>query len=114
MLDAKTISEKVPKFAAALQSRHGNDWQLVLKKTSDMMIGLGNDNLLNEKTFSKIKNPVFIGLADNDTMVTVSESDNSCSQIEKAKRYTLQDTKHPIETVKVNELVRIIGTFIGK
>ena len=113
MLDAKTISEKVPKFAEALQKRHGNDWQLLLQRTAEMMVELGNNNLLNGNSFSKIKNKVLIGLADNDNMVTTAETELVVSQIEKAKPYTLFSTKHPIETVNINELIGIINAFIG-
>lgn len=112
MLDAKTISEKVPKFADALQKRHGNDWQLLLQKTADMMIELGNTNLLTPTTFSQVKSKVLIGLADGDTMVSITETDNAASKIIAAKRYTLQNTKHPIETVNVIELSKIISEFI--
>lgn len=112
MLDAKTIAEKVPKFAAALQSRHGNEWEQLLKRTADMMIDLGNNNLLNPTTFSQIKNKVLIGLADGDTMVSVNETDNAASKISGAKRYTLQNTKHPIETVNAAELVQLIEGFL--
>lgn len=112
MLDAKTISEKVPKFAEALQKRHGENWQLLLQKTVGMMIELGNKNSLDPCTFSKIKNKVLIGLADNDIMVSVAETNNAASKIVTATRYTLQNTKHPIETVNVNELSKIISEFI--
>jgi pimeloyl-ACP methyl ester carboxylesterase len=108
MLDADTIKEKVPKFASVLQTRHGNDWENVLKKTSEMMIGLGNNNLLNEQNFSQIKNKVLIGLADGDTMVSVAETDNAVSKINGASRYTLQNAKHPIETVDPVKLTSFI------
>ena len=111
MLDAKTISEKVPKFAAALEKRHGKDWELLLQKTADMMIKLGDKNLLDPCSFSKVKNKVLIGLADADNMVSVEETDNAASKIVAAKRYTLEDTKHPIETVNVKELSKIISDF---
>ena len=114
MLDAKTILEKVPKFAAALESRHGNDWQLLLQKTADMMMDLGNKNLLDPCTFSNVKNKVLIGLADNDTMVSVAETDNAASKIVGAKRYTLENTKHPIETVDVKGLAEIVINFSEK
>ena len=68
--------------------------------------------LLNRDTFSKIKNKVLIGLADGDTMVGVVETNNAASKIVGAKRYTLLNTKHPIETVRVNELSKIISEFI--
>lgn len=112
MLDTKTISEKVPKFATALQTRHGNDWELLLKRTAEMMIELGNNNLLNPTTFSQIKNKVFIGLADNDTMVSIDETNNASSKIVGAKRFTLPNTKHPIETVNLNYLESLIRDFL--
>lgn len=112
MLDAKTISEKVPKFAAALETRHGNDWQKLLQRTADMMVELGTNNLLNPTSFSKIKNKVMIGLGDGDTMVTVEETDNAASKIVGAKRYTLPNTKHPIESVGVDQLGELIRGFL--
>lgn len=111
MLDANTIKEKVPKFAAALQTRHGSDWEDLMKRTSEMMISLGNNNLLNTPAFSLVKNKVLIGLADGDTMVSVGETDTAVSQIFGATRYTLQNTKHPIETVNATDLAKIISNF---
>ncbi len=112
MLDAKTISEKVPKFAAALETRHGSDWELLLQRTADMMIDLGNNNLLDPTAFSKVNNRVLIGLADGDTMVTAEETDNAASKIVGSSRYTLYNTKHPIETVNVAELTQILRDLI--
>ena len=111
MLDAKNISEKVPKFAEALQKRHGNDWQLLLQKTADMMMDLGNNNLLNPASFSQIKNKVQIGLADNDTMVGVEETDHAAYKVVGAERFNLANTKHPIESVNEQELSKIITDF---
>lgn len=112
MLDAKTISEKVPKFAETLQKRHGSDWQLLLQRTADMMMDLGNNNLLDPKTLSQIKNKVLIGLADGDTMVSSEETDNAASKIVGASRYTLQNTKHPIESVNLSHLGALIRGFL--
>lgn len=111
LLDAKTISEKVPKFAAALQTRHGKDWELLLQRTSEMMIELGTNSVLNDTNFSQITNKVLIGLADGDTMVSVAETDRAASMINRSNRYTLANTKHPIETVKVNLLAKEIEAF---
>jgi pimeloyl-ACP methyl ester carboxylesterase len=52
MLDSKTIIEKVPKFAEALQKRHGQDWELLLQKTAEMMLSLGNKNALSLNDFT--------------------------------------------------------------
>lgn len=113
MLDTSIIKEKIPKFAVALEKRHGGGWELLMKRTAAMMIDLGNDNVLNAKTFSQIKNKVLIGLADNDSMVTVEETNNAASKIVGSSRFTLVNTKHPIESVKAEELAKVIDQFIN-
>ncbi len=112
MLDANTIKEKIPKFAEALQKRHRENWELLLKRTGEMMLDLGNNNLLNPTTFSKIKNKVLIGLADNDTMVSLDESNNAASKIVGASRYVLSNSKHPIESVNTKDLLEILKDFV--
>jgi esterase/lipase len=111
MLDPKTIQEKVPKFAEALQNRHGENWQLLLQRTANMMLDLGSNNLLNKNTYAKIKNKVAIGLADNDNMVSIEETDNAASKIVGCLRFNLSNTKHPIETVNVTYLADLITKF---
>jgi esterase/lipase len=110
-LDPKIILEKVPKFAEALKQRH-TDWELLLERTAHMMVSLGNENILNEDLFSKIQNKVLVGLADKDSMVTAEETSNAIEQLENAKRYTLHETKHPIESVDVNVLADIVHQFV--
>ena len=108
MLDSKTIIEKVPKFAEALQKRHGQDWELLLQKTADMMFSLGNKNALSLNDFTTIENKVLIGLADKDTMVSLEETTAVYKHLKNGAMYMLPNTKHPIETVDVGLLVRII------
>lgn len=112
MLDAQTISEKVPKFAEALQKRHGDKWKLLLEKTAEMMLELGKNNVLSENEFAKISNRVLIGLADNDTMVSLEETDFAASKIKNSKRFELTEAKHPIETVNTKHLGELIKQFI--
>ncbi len=108
MLDSKTIIEKVPKFADALQKRHGQDWELLLQKTAEMMLSLGNKNGLSLTDFASIENKVLIGLADKDTMVSLEETTAVYKQIKNGAMYMLPNTKHPIETVNVGLLCKII------
>src|SRR5688572_27013947 len=47
MLDAEKIAAKVPVFAQELANRHGaHHWKNVLAKTSEMMLGLGQEKAL--------------------------------------------------------------------
>lgn len=111
MLDSKTIIEKAPKFAEALQKRHGQDWELLLQKTAEMMLSLGNNNALSLTDFTTIENKVWIGLADKDTMVSLEETTAVFKQLKNGAMYTLPSTKHPIETVDVELLLEIIKTI---
>lgn len=112
MLDSKTIIEKVPKFAEVLQKRHGQDWELLLQKTAEMMLNLGNKNVLGLNDFSNIENKVIIGLADKDNMVSLEETTAVYKQLKNGAMYMLPNTKHPIETVDQNLLVKIISCTI--
>jgi len=108
MLDSKTILEKVPKFAEALQKRHGNNWELLLQKTAEMMIDLGNKNALSLNDFTSIENKVLIGLSDKDNMVSLEETIAVYKQLKNGAMYMLPNTKHPIETVGSKLLARIV------
>jgi len=111
MLDSKTIIEKVPKFAEALQKRHGQDWELLLQKTAEMMLSLGNKNTLTLNDFTSIENKVLIGLADKDNMVSLEETTAVYKQLKNGAMYMLPNTKHPIETVEIKLLIEIIKRF---
>lgn len=108
MLDSKTILEKVPKFAEALKKRHGNDWELLLQKTAEMMTDLGNKNILPLNDLTSIENKVLIGLADKDNMVSLEETVSVYLQLKNGAMYMLPNTKHPIETLNIKLLKEII------
>lgn len=112
MLDSKAIIEKVPKFAIALKERHGNDWEILLQKTAEMMIALGSNNCLPDEDLSAIENRVLVGLADKDTMVSLEETTAVYKQLKNGSMYMLPDTKHPVETVNAGLLAFIISGFI--
>ena len=114
MLDAKTILEKVPKFAEDLKTRHGNEWELLLSKTAEMMLSLGTNNALSLNDYTAIENKILIGLADKDTMVSLAETTAVYKQLKNGAMYMLPNTKHPIETVNVSSLAKIINDLIKK
>lgn len=113
MLDAATIREKVPKFAVALEARHGGTWEVLLQKTADMMIGLGNDPVLKEADLATISHPTWIGLADQDNMVSLEETRTAFKQLQQGGMYMLPNTKHPIETVNPELLSEIIRQHLA-
>ena len=55
MLDPEKIEEKVPQFAKHLDLIHGaNNWKIVLRKTAEMMVGLGNGTALDSLQLKSI------------------------------------------------------------
>lgn len=114
MLDATTILEKVPKFAEALKARHGNEWQALLQKTSEMMINLGKAPALKEEDFPVIAQNVLLGLADHDNMVSLDETLHVFKALKQADLYMLPQTKHPIETVNAPLLAEIIANYLNR
>ncbi|MFC0774717.1 alpha/beta fold hydrolase [Terrimonas alba] len=114
MLNADTIEEKVPAFAKQLQQRHyPNDWKIVLQKTKQLLVQLGDNNDLQLNDYQTILTPSLLLLGDKDKMVTIEET----TQVEKAlangKFQLLENTPHPLEKVDVNMLGRIVHEFLN-
>jgi pimeloyl-ACP methyl ester carboxylesterase len=112
MLDPENILSKVPKFAQALELRHGPEWKTLLKKTSEMMMGLGNKNVLTEIDFKNIPNKIVIGLADKDSMVSFDETLKVYQHLPNASMYVLPDSKHPIEAINLSVLSAVIQSAL--
>ena len=112
MLDANKIEEKIPAFALILEKRHQpNNWKVLLKKTSDMMVALGNKNCLTLQDLTSITIPTKIGVGDNDNMVTLGETKQVAQNLKNSELLILQDTLHPIEKVDIIELSNEIKIF---
>lgn len=112
MLDAATIQEKIPAFAAQLQQRHApNDWIELLDKTKDLLLGLGNKNALQAEDYSSITIPSLLLLGDRDKMVTMDETVAVYKQLPAAQLGILPNTPHPLEQVNVKLLAQLINDF---
>lgn len=113
MLDAKTIQEKVPAFAAQLQQRHApNDWVALLNKTKELLTGLGQQNALQVNDYTYITTPSLILLGDRDKMVTIEETVAVYKQLPGAQFGVLPGTPHAFEQVNVSFLADMITRFI--
>lgn len=112
MLNAEQIELKVPKFAESLANRHGADnWKNLLAKTAEMMIDLGNKNLINDSLLLSIENKVMLGLADNDNMVSYEETRHVFDCLKNKQFYMLPNTKHPIESINIDMLGHLLLDF---
>ena len=115
MLDAQKMKVKVPKFAAELAKRHGEDkWVTLLQKTADMMTGLGNKNVLSVELLNQINNKVLVGIGDSDKMVSLEETIAAYRALSNANLIVLPATPHPIEMADSTRLAAEIKSFFEK
>lgn len=110
-LDPEKIEEKVPKFAAYLAELH-LDWKENMRKTAELMITLGNGKALALSDFSKIKNKCFIGLGDQDEMVSCQETLDVAAAIPDSRYYQLPQSRHPLSQLDSKILSNQIIEFL--
>ncbi len=112
MLDPVKMKEKVPAFAEQLKMRHGKDnWEMVLKKTAEMMTNLGKNNVLKYDDFNSIEQDILLGLGDRDKMVTIEETVEVYKRLKNAQMIVLPNTSHPLEAININRLISEINLF---
>jgi pimeloyl-ACP methyl ester carboxylesterase len=111
-LNPDTIDKKVHRFAAVLQERHGLEWKELVRKTAELIVKLGEDNLLPVTAFKKIKTKALIGIGDKDDMVTLGETRSAFNKLPHAGMFMLPFTRHQIETVNVVMLADVINDFV--
>ena len=110
-LNPDVIESKVPKFAQALERRHGNYWRQMLSKTADFMLQLGEMRPMQEAVLANIKIPVKLCLADQDKMVSQEETLQVAQWIANCDFELIRDSKHPIEQVDLMVLANTIKSF---
>ncbi|HEX6191207.1 MAG TPA: alpha/beta fold hydrolase [Chitinophagaceae bacterium] len=114
MLNPATIMQKVPAFAQQLQKRHGTEaWVTLLDKTKELLLGLGNDNLLQPQDYSTISTECLLMLGDRDKMVTLEETLSTYQRLMNAQFSVLPATAHPIEQVDIDLIVFQVRRFLG-
>ncbi len=114
MLDPKKIAEKVPKFAEVLKQRHAPaSWEVVLSKTAEMMLAMGEQPPLSDEDFRSIKHIVQLAVGDGDTMVSLEETIHVCRLLHNAGFTVLENTPHPIEQMDVMLLRQTAENFFN-
>lgn len=113
-LNPKALAEKVPKFAKALEYRHGEFWKAVLQRTAAFMHELGLSQPISESLMQRIMIPVQLCLADNDTMVSREETQQVHQWITGSSLEMIPNSKHPIEQVDLMALASTIKSFVNR
>lgn len=108
-LNSDKIELKVPAYASMLNELHtASGWKIVMKKTADMMIRLGNGEATSDELVKQIEVPCCLCLGDKDQMVTVDETMRIVDLIPNAEFVLIEDTVHPIDKVDVAKLAALI------
>lgn len=112
LLDPEKIIARIPAFANELMQRHTpQDWKIVLKKTSEMMMNLGNEPELKTSDFELIENVVLLSTGDRDNMVSIEETTEVYRKLKNGSLLIIPDTAHPIERINSERLTSEIKNF---
>jgi pimeloyl-ACP methyl ester carboxylesterase len=114
-LNPTNIEQKVPKFAEVLRHRHQpNNWHEVLLATADMMLRLGQKNVLTNSDYEQIQVPVLCCIGDLDEMVTLEETIYVYRALGNANLFVVPNTKHPIERINIDVFLTAMMQFLLK
>lgn len=112
-LNPEKIAEKVPAFAKSLSDQHGEaHWKNVVSKTADMMTELGNGKAMKDADFSEIQTNTLLLLAEQDSMVSLAETEKVQIALPNAELQIVPGAKHPLETVNIEKLAEMISEFV--
>jgi pimeloyl-ACP methyl ester carboxylesterase len=107
MLNAEKVKEKVPAFAALLETRHGSQWPLVMERTAQMMLALGQQPILTPELLGSITCPVLLLRGTEDTMVSREETLWAQRHLTNAQFQQLEGQPHPLEKVDLSVIVNL-------
>lgn len=113
LLNPEIIQQKIPAFAAALEKRHGEKWKVVLEKTKEMMLTMGENPPLTTNDLNKVSIPVQFGVGDKDQMVSIEETIKFKSACSDGSLLILPQTEHPFEKIKLIQLCIHMQAFFN-
>jgi len=114
MLNPEKIEEKIPAFGVYLASLHGNpEWKILMGKTAQMMVKMGNHPPITEEVLSKVSPNVVCLRGSKDVMVNEEETRWAVNALPNAQFEEKAEWQHPIDKVPANELVQVIVEKLG-
>lgn len=112
LLNADKIAQKLPAFANMLHTRHQQlSWQLVMQQTANLMLDLGNDNLLTDAVLQNIPHTIRFGVGDRDNMIGIAETERAYRLLPNAQLMVLPNTHHPFEKLHLPQLSNYLVDF---
>ncbi len=113
-LDCAFLQAKAPEYVAQLKVLQGEDrWEALLHETGQMMQDLSERETLHRAAFTGLKCPVTICLAENDRMVSRTESLEMLNVLPKAEFVGIEGG-HSLDSIDQNVLANLIKErFLG-
>ncbi len=106
------IVAKVPHFAQVMQSLHGEKTGNLFAALSDMLLKMGENLPISAEDMSKIQIPVWLGVGDRDTTVTLAETIESYKNLPKSHLFVLPNVPHPFERADMAGLAMMITKLL--
>src|SRR5688500_3525801 len=114
MLDAATIREKVPKFAAVLDQRHtAIGWEALLAHTAALLRDLGEQPRLTPAVYAGIAQPARIAVGDRDTTGSIDECVEAVRVLPRGELEIHPGTPHPFEKAPLERIARSLAEFVA-
>ncbi len=111
MLNPKIIKEKVPKYADSLAKLHGNNWEVLMRKTAEMMLELAANPAVTNNDLTQITTPILVAVGDKDSMVSIEETTAMYRALPNAQLLIMPNTVHPIERIDASLLAYQLGRY---
>lgn len=112
-LDAGILAQKAPQYVEYLQQLHDMHWQKLLEGTRGLMMGLGQNPLLNDVVFKTIQTPVTLMLGELDKMVTRDETVQAKNAMPNGEFRLVDGFVHPLERLDTAKLAEVVVRGLG-
>lgn len=110
-LKPELMLQKVPQLAQQLKDRHGDHWEMVVRRTAEMMLALGMNPLLTKENINQVKNKIKFCVGDKDKMVGVEETLAMYRVAAHANFCVLPATGHLPETMNLDRIIFEVEEF---
>ena len=105
MLIPEKMEEKIPAFVKVLQQRFDPvDWKEIVLKTASMMLALGQNPPLTQKSCWEITHEICVSVGSHDQMAAPEFSTHVSSWFPNGSYVEWEGWGHPIEKVEVSQL----------
>jgi pimeloyl-ACP methyl ester carboxylesterase len=112
-LDVEKMIAKVPRFTQALAERHtASDWELVVKRTAEMLQTLGQTGGFTPDILARLQPPVRVMVGDRDSTVSIEEAASIYRALPNGEIEVLPATRHELERAPLERLARSLSEFL--